>query len=272
MRAAFVKDLLGELLQDHSLDREDAIVCVCAGSAERDVFAELGFRNVTISNLDERMNTESFEPFAWSFQDAQQLTFEDGSFDVAFVADGLHHCSSPHRALTEMYRVARKSIIVVESRDSALMRMANVLGLSPEYELEAVIDHRFKYGGVDNRPIPNFIFRWTEDEFEKTLNSFDPIGPRRCRYFYDLNLPYDAAGFKKSRVKHWVIRLAEIPLRIALRVFKKQCNTLAMVAAKPDRLWPWLKKESGRITFNRQYAEDRFKVPDDAGDPTASPS
>jgi len=263
MRKPFVKDLLEKLLGDGSLDRVDAILCVCAGEAEREVFAEAGFANVTISNLDERMTAESFAPFFWSFQDAQELSYEDGSYDVVFVADGLHHCSSPHRALTEMYRVARRCIIVVESRDSTLMRLANKLGLSPEYELEAVIDHRFKYGGVDNKPIPNFIYRWTESEFEKTLNSFDPVGPRRYRYLYDLNLPYDAAAFKKSRLKYWVIKLAYFPLRLALRVFKKQCNTLAMVATKPSRLWPWLKKEDGRTVIDLDYARERFRVPDD---------
>ncbi len=162
-----------------------------------------------------------------------------------------------------MYRVARKSIIVVESRDNALMRLANRLGLSPEYELEAVVDNGFRYGGVDNRPIPNFIFRWTEDEFEKTLNSYDPIGPRSFRYHYDLNLPYDAARLRKSSAKYWVIKLAEIPLRIALRLFKRQRNTLAMIATKPDRLWPWLKKEDGVVVFDRHYAERHFKTPDE---------
>ncbi len=260
MRKGFVTKLLTELIDDSVMNRDQAILCVCAGDSEHDVFSQLGFTNVTISNLDERMTADSFKPFAWSFEDAQNLTFGDASFDVVFVADGLHHCASPHRGLTEMYRVARESVIVVESRDSLLMRLANRLGLSPEYELEAVIDHRFQYGGVDNKPIPNFIFRWTEREFEKTLNSFDPVGPRRYAYFYDLNLPYDAAKFRKSRLKHWVITLAEPFLRLGLRLFKKQCNTLAMVATKPGDLWPWLQQGHGNVVFNQDYARKYFKV------------
>ncbi|MGA7305156.1 MAG: methyltransferase domain-containing protein, partial [Rhodothermales bacterium] len=108
MRTEFVKYLLERLVGDQILDRGDAVLCVCAGTAEREVFAGLGFTNVTISNLDERMTPGSFAPFAWSFEDAQKLSYDDGAFDVVFVADGLHHCSSPHLALTEMYRVARK--------------------------------------------------------------------------------------------------------------------------------------------------------------------
>lgn len=261
MRIEFVRKLLGELLADSAIRQEDAILCVCAGEAERDVFHELGFTTVTISNLDTRLAPDSFRPYDWSFQDAQSLTFDDASFDVVFVADGLHHCSSPHRALTEMYRVARRTIIVVESRDNALMRLANRLDLSPEYELEAVIDNGFEYGGVDNGPVPNYIFRWTEDEFEKTLRSFDPTGPISCRYFYDLNLPYAAAGFRKTRLKYWVILLADIPLRLLLRVFKRQRNTLAMIATKPTQLHPWLNDTDGTVSFDRSYAADRFKTP-----------
>ena len=263
MRKAFVSKLLVDLIDDSVLSRDQSILCVCAGGSEHEVFSDAGFANVTISNLDERMTADSFKPFAWSFEDAQNLTFDDASFDVVFVADGLHHCSSPHRALTEMYRVARSTIVVVESRDNALMRLANKLDLSPEYELEAVIDHRFQYGGVDNKPIPNFIFRWTEREFEKTLNSYDPTGSRQYRYFYDLNLPYQTALFRKSRLKYWVIRLSSPVLHVGLRLFKKQCNTFCMIATKPQRLWPWLAREDRHVVFDQAYARRHFKVDDD---------
>jgi ubiquinone/menaquinone biosynthesis C-methylase UbiE len=54
---------------------------------------------------------DEFAPFSWSFQDAEQLSFEDEAFDYVFVHAGLHHCASPHRALLEMYRVARRGIM-----------------------------------------------------------------------------------------------------------------------------------------------------------------
>jgi ubiquinone/menaquinone biosynthesis C-methylase UbiE len=61
--------------------------------------------------------------------DAERLTYGDGSFDVVIAHAGLHHCHSPHRALLEMYRVARKAAIAFESRDSRLIRTAVRLGL-----------------------------------------------------------------------------------------------------------------------------------------------
>ncbi|MFQ5571005.1 MAG: class I SAM-dependent methyltransferase [Rhodothermales bacterium] len=263
MRTPFVQSVLEALISEHTVDPEASFLAVCAGEAERDLFSKMQFSNVVISNLDERMSGDQFAPFAWSFQDAQDLSYEDGAFEWVFVADGLHHCSSPHRALLEMYRVAKKGIIVVESRDSFVMRWANRLGLSPEYELEAVIGHNFMYGGLNNTHIPNFIYRWTEAEFEKTIHSFDPTGAHTFRFFYGLNLPYETAGFKKNRLKYYVIKGVEPLLKVFTLLFKKQCNSFAMVAVKPRipaDLQPWLKVEDGEVVFDQAYARAHFKV------------
>lgn len=97
MRRAFVQSTLATLVADHVLTSLDSILVVCDGDAECLLFVEMGFSNVVISNLDERMLSDQFAPLDWSFQDAQNLTYEDASFDFVFVSDGLHHCASPHR-------------------------------------------------------------------------------------------------------------------------------------------------------------------------------
>jgi SAM-dependent methyltransferase len=260
MRMEFADTVIRELLSDRKLTPSDSIVAVCAGVRDGDVFERCGFRNVLITNIDE--DDADDERFEWSYQDAQRLDLEDDSFDFAFVADGLHHCGSPHRALLEMYRVARKGIIVIESRDSLLMRAANRLGLSPTYEVEAVVGSDFSSGGVNNSDVPNYIYRWTEADFKKALRAFDPRGRHTFRFFYGLNLPYELAGWKKSSVKLKVIKATDPVLRGLTRVFKKQCNTMAMVALKPripHDLWPWLKVEDGGIAFAREYAGQHFK-------------
>jgi SAM-dependent methyltransferase len=262
MRAPFTESVLEELLADGTIARSDAVIAVCAGEREREIFSHLGFLNVTITNIDEGGTGDRFPPFEWSYQDAQDLEFEGDSFDFAFVADGLHHCSSPHRAMLEMYRVARKGIIVIESRNSLLMRTANRLDLSPEYELEAVVGNDYKGGGVDNTEIPNYIYRWTEHDFTKAIKSYNPRGKHTFRFFYGLNLPYELAGWRKSGLKLNVIRLADPLLRGFTRIFKKQCNTLAMIALKPrlpEDLWPWLELHNGKVVFNPEYADRHFK-------------
>jgi SAM-dependent methyltransferase len=268
VRVPFTRSVLEELLADGTITRSDSIVAVCAGVREHDIFLPCGFRNVTITNVDESGTRDRFPPFEWSYQDAQDLDYEDDSFDFAFVTDGLHHCPSPHRAMLEMYRVARKGIIVIESRNSLLMRTANRLGLSPEYEVEAVVGSEFKSGGVNNTEIPNYIYRWTESDFTQTIQSINPLGKHTFRFFYGLNLPFELAGWKKSSLKLNVIRVADPLLRGFTRVFKKQCNTLAMIALKPripDDLWPWLKLDKGRVVFNVAYAGQHFKEIEGSG-------
>jgi SAM-dependent methyltransferase len=262
MRTPFTESVLEELLADGTISHSDRIIAVCAGVRERDIFLRCGFQDVTITNLDHSGSGDRFPPFQWSYQDAHDLNYDDNSFDFAFVTDGLHHCSSPHRAMLEMYRVARKGIIVIESRNSLLMRAANHLGLSPEYEVEAVVGSEFKSGGVNNTDIPNYIYRWTESDFEKAIRSFDPMGKQDFRFFYGLNLPYELAGWKKSSLKFYVVKVADPLLRGFTRVFKRQCNTLAMIALKPripDDLWPWLKLQNGSVVFNADYAGQHFK-------------
>jgi SAM-dependent methyltransferase len=261
VRVPFAESVLEKLVADGTMAQSDSVIGVCSSERERDVFSHLAFQNVMLTNIDAQAG-DRFHPFDWSYQDAQELQFAAGSFDFAFVADGLHHCSCPHRALLEMYRVARKGIVIVESRDSLLMRTANRLGLSPEYEVEAVVGCEFKAGGVDNSAIPNYIYRWTESDFKKAIRSFDPCGNQTFRFFYGLNLPYELAGWKKSSLKIRVITVTAPLLRGATYFFKKQRNTFGMVALKPHiprDLWPWLKVEDEDIVFNREYAARHFK-------------
>lgn len=266
MRYSFVKNVLEKLLEDKTLSLEDDVLVVAGAKAETELFQELGFRSVTISNLDDRMVGDEVAPFKWSYQDAQNLALADRSFDFAFVSDGLHHCSSPHSALLEMYRVSKKGVVVFESRDSFLMKVANRAGLTPSYELEAVIDNDFAFGGVDNSEIPNYIYRWTEREFEKAIRSYDPIGKQTFRYFYGLNLPYSQAQMKKSSFKSIAIHAADPFVRLFTKLFKRQCNSFCMVALRPDLendLWPWLRMSAGEPRFNRRYAKEVFKTPHD---------
>lgn len=65
-----------------------------------------------ISNLDDRMVDDGrYAPMEWSYQDAEHLTYGDETLDVCVVHDGLHHCRSPHQALLEMLRVARRGVL-----------------------------------------------------------------------------------------------------------------------------------------------------------------
>ena len=250
MRTAFVEKVIAAALVEDSGASSRSWLAVCAGAEERDLFRNIGFRDVTIANLDARLKGDEFAPFRWSRENAQDLSFPDQAFDYVFVSDGLHHCASPHRALIEMYRVARKAIVVVESRDSLMVRLAERLGLAERYEVDAVIGNDFIYGGVNNGPVPNFVYRWTERELAKTLASFDPTGPQQVRFFYALNLP------ERDNLAGRLLRLSAPAIQAAARLFPRQCNSFAMIAHKPNgelSLWPWLAREGDEIVFRRNY-------------------
>ncbi|MGH6830376.1 MAG: class I SAM-dependent methyltransferase, partial [Methylocella sp.] len=124
------------VLSQARIGAEETVLAVCAGPYDKTTLVNAGIRHAVISNIDYHDGVSEYAPYAWSYQDAENLTLEDESVDWAIVNGGLHHCASPHRAMCEMLRVARIGIVVIESRESLLMRIAVALGLSGDYELE----------------------------------------------------------------------------------------------------------------------------------------
>lgn len=233
--------------------QEATILVICGGDLDRDVLLEAGLRNVTISNLDERLCGDEFAPFAWSFQDAEAISFPDDSFDYCIVHAGLHHCASPHRGLLEMYRVARKGILVIEARDSLLMKMGIKLQRVPAYELHAVRDNSFTWGGVRNSCVPNYVYRWTEREIEKTIASNAPYSPHKIQFFYGLDVPPVRLPFYSRRGLRWVSSLVALGIGLIGYILPTQGNQFAFFVAKPESnsLFPWLKS---RTEINKEYA------------------
>ena len=241
-RSSFYRRVLERLLEDGTFRRDLSVLVVAGGPADRDAFHELGFENVTISNVDESMAAEALAPYTWSYQDAENLDYADGSFDVTVVSAGLHHCRSPHRALLELYRVARVAALALESRDSALMRVAVKLGAVDEYELAAVAAHGLRSGGVANTSTPNYVYRWSEREVEKTVASFAPHARHRIRYFREFELP-EALVESDRGARARFLRVARPVVDAVTHVLPRQANLFAFVIEKPDAerdLQPWM--------------------------------
>lgn len=179
----FYARVLKDLLDAGTMRTEESVLAVCGGPADADSMREAGFTRGTISNLDTRMERD-YTPFDWSRQDAENLTFAKASFDWCIVHAGLHHCPSPHRAMLEMYRVCRRGLIVMESADSLLMRLAVHLKLTEEYEFSGLLPEDKNSGSL-----PNFVYRWTEREVYKTIESADPPTLHGYRFLYGFDIP-----------------------------------------------------------------------------------
>ncbi len=228
MTRDFERLVIERLLDEGKINREDSILVVCGTKFEKGLFSTLGFSDVTITNLDAGLSAKTFLPYKWSVQDAQNLEFDNGQFDFTFVSNGLHHCRSPHRALLEMYWVSRKGVMAFESRDNLLIRLATLLNLAERYERSSVAGRRGSAGGADCLGIPNFVYRWTERGFEKTIKAFDPAGDPEFRFYHMPRLP----KFPERSWKHLAGRLSGWALRLLTSVIKNQCNCLGMVAIK----------------------------------------
>lgn len=263
MRKEFAASNIKYLLSKRLLHSKSSILAVCAGEAERGLFSELGFTNVTLLTLDPTLTIESAEPYNVIHANVMQMPYTNSQFDCVFVSDGLHHCDSPHRALTEMYRVASKIMIVQESRDSNLVRLASWLGFAQSYELDAVIDNGGACGGVNYTQIPNFVYRWTEREFQKTVLCANPSIIPTFDFRYHYNPP--SCRISELGKRSWFNRLIRISGILAIpffKIFPKQSNSFAMFAFKPDasQLQPWLRRLDDNVIFNMDYiTKDNIK-------------
>jgi SAM-dependent methyltransferase len=259
--ADFYVDTLLKLLKKSVLNRDMRILVVCGGPLDREVLERCGFSNVVISSLDTRLDGGEFAPFRWSFQDAEHLTFADDEFDFCIVHSGLHHCHSPHRALLEMYRVARVGVLVFEPRDGMAVRLGVRLNVGQEYEVAAVFDNDMTFGGVSNSELPNYVYRWTPNEVRKTIKSFAPIGDHRFAFFYALRVPWSRLKLLKNKV-YLAGVVAVLPLlKAASLVLPALCNNFGFLVLKPripGELFPWLSLEQGQVALNREWFSARY--------------
>src|SRR5204863_8872943 len=78
--AEFYVATLQWLLEQKLLTREMNLLVVCGAELDRDVLSHLGFRMVTISNLETDPETQLYAPFTGATKDVEALTCEDGEF------------------------------------------------------------------------------------------------------------------------------------------------------------------------------------------------
>lgn len=141
----------------------DALV-VCGGVGGEGTFlANAGFRSVTVSDFSQTaldLCRERDPRLSTVLLDAEQLAVPDNSYDVVLVQDGLHHLARPTLGFTEMLRVARVAVIMIEPHTGVVARL---LGTKWEREGKAV----------------NWVFRWNADMLTQITNSYSPVA--HCR-------------------------------------------------------------------------------------------
>lgn len=259
-RSKFYFDIVKQLIP-----RDNSTILICGGGIlDKQIFQKLEIKNVTITNVDERTTSAEFLPYNWDYQDAEKLNYKDNSFDYVIMHDAIHHCSKPHNVLIELFRVAKRGVLAFESRDSFVMKILERLQLTQTYEHAAVFHHNCKYGGVRNTEIPNYIFRWTEREIEKTINSYSPCYNHKFVYRYGSAFPSTPDYERGAHFKVFLLKFLLPFYKILKLFFKKQQNLFAFYIEKSSNkltLKPWLEIDAkNNISFNRQWGEKKYKT------------
>jgi 2-polyprenyl-3-methyl-5-hydroxy-6-metoxy-1,4-benzoquinol methylase len=197
-----------------------SVLEVCCGSGMiSEKFARAGamvtgldFSSAAIARAQERARRYGFEA-NFRVGDAENLAFEDRSFDIVAVHDGLHHLNDPARAVREMARVARSGVMVLDPARAAITRLAVRLKVSVDVE---------EAGNEVKRVVPSEVARILREA------GYDRIRWRRTLMYYP-HRPWGwwrffdyAAPFMAFRAAFWCTDLA----------FARFGNKLALAARR----------------------------------------
>lgn len=83
----------------------------------------LGAPNVHCSDISDtllKIGNERGFINAYSAQNAEAIQFPDDSFDYVYCKEAFHHCPRSYIALHEMFRVAKKAVVITEPWDDVL--------------------------------------------------------------------------------------------------------------------------------------------------------
>lgn len=239
----------------------DRVLVACGGNLDRVTLLAAGLKNVVITNLAPHDGHQDYSPYLWEHQDIEDLGFEDGSFDVAIVHSGLHHCYNPCRALGELCRVARRQVIGFEPYETWFTRLGARLGYGQSYEDSAVFLSGGS-GGVANTEIPNFVYRFGERELRKFSRVFFPQGLAPLRFYRALRFNAERFETHRSRLLRVSFRLASPLLKVLAGVLPAMNNNLAFVIVRPGpgEFHPWIRAVEGQPRVNMEYLAGKYSA------------
>lgn len=266
----FLQKLMHHFNRFGGSDPEQSVLVIGGEASDYRILSRAGFKKIVLSNIDGIYLEESSinRNIKNLIIDAEDIALPDQSYDIVFAYEVLHHCKSPHRALCEMVRVAKNSVILCEPNDSFLMNVLIKLQLSFPYEIPAVVDNDFSRGGVRDSCIPNFIYRFNKHEVYKTLSSYmAEYQIKLSAYpYWDLTVNEKDIDLRKQTKIGLITKVMGTQrfikmlngLSIILNnipLIREQGNKFLCIIPKTYKLKPWLVQESNALQFNREFAE-----------------
>jgi ubiquinone/menaquinone biosynthesis C-methylase UbiE len=193
---------------------------VCGGVGEEGIFLhQRGFASVTVSDISEnalticRAHSPHLKTAVLNAEDMREIP--DASYDLVLVQAGLHHLPRPVQGFTEMLRVARRGVIVIEPQQSLV---GNLLGTTWEVEGDAI----------------NYVFRWNRHIFEQAACSYLQRSDLKIVYRRLLDHPGAVHGlFDKLHVPAWARLTAAKVLYATVGPLNFAGNQMVGVVLKP---------------------------------------
>lgn len=242
---AFYVEVLKAALTNGALRHDDRVLVVCGSVRDEASLREAGLRNFEMSNIGGEVEI-----------DVENLAYPDASFDAVIVHSGLHHCASPHRGLLEMYRVAKRCVILFEPADNLVTRLGQKLGIGQTYEFAAVQGNRLECGGWRNTSVPNWVYRFTASEIRQTICCAAPFGPHKFRFHYRTRVPWRQLRARRSKVPLMVATVAAPVLRLLDTIGPVASNNMAGVIVKPElprEKFPWVERKGEEWVAERGW-------------------
>ena len=201
----------------------------------------MGVREVHCSDIsDKLLKIGAREGFIndYSAQNAESLTFNDGSFDFVLCKEAYHHFPRPHVALHEMFRVCQKAVVLIEPRDHYIDKGA----------LQWIFDGLLKlikstsFNTYSFESIGNFVFSLSERECEKFLLGMN----KRFVAFNEMNDIYepgvefiainDTDKTQRLRVTKLKFKLMLMDIFAKLGFFKPRLVFAILFKTQPDEI------------------------------------
>jgi hypothetical protein len=132
------------------------------------------------------------------------------------------------------------------------MRLVERVGLGNNYELSAVEANGGRAGGLRDTAVPNYVYRWTEREVEKTIASYAPHVKHVFAYAHGFGTPCQSNASAGVGIN--LKRLLLVAYRFFVLLFPSQQNLFACRIDKPTipkDLQPWIRLENGKLLFKQ---------------------
>jgi SAM-dependent methyltransferase len=266
-RSQFLR-VLRKCIDKTGVDVRDSVLVIGGTQDDAAFLRSCGFSRITLSNMSGAPDVcDGLNNLPVVAVDAEDMQLPDGSYDIVFFHEVIHHCRSPHRALCEMLRVSRRHVLMLEPHDSAFMRLLCRMRFSFPYEIFAVVNNDYVRGGVRNSQIPNFILRWNAWGVHQLTSAFLPEYTLRMHAdpYWDFNASEEnLASRKQTRIGLITGMIGATNFLRTLRalqrvlnsvpVLRRQGNKFFCCIQKSTDLKPWLMLDSdGGVIFNRNF-------------------